>query len=140
KRPPRTRPRRTGRPCPGWLNAWMEPRWVDNSFGVPPACSTAFQGSVSSTCSVPSGATTKAIVLPSRVLATATSSIGTSGLHTGRVAQTSCQDGDSMDVHVFAFPLRNRFRGVTVREGVLLRGPAGWGEFCPFDDYSDTES
>lgn len=45
-----------------------------------------------------------------------------------------------MDVHVYAIPLRNRFRGVTVREGVLLRGPAGWGEFCPFDDYSDTES
>ncbi|GHF02345.1 o-succinylbenzoate synthase [Amycolatopsis deserti] len=40
---------------------------------------------------------------------------------------------------VYAIPLRNRFRGVTVREGVLLRGPAGWGEFCPFADYDDRE-
>jgi len=37
----------------------------------------------------------------------------------------------------FALPLRRRFRGTTVREGVLLRGPSGWGEFAPFDDYSD---
>lgn len=41
---------------------------------------------------------------------------------------------------VYAIPLHNRFRGITVREGVLLHGAAGWGEFCPFDDYSDTES
>ncbi|ROS41768.1 O-succinylbenzoate synthase [Amycolatopsis thermoflava] len=46
-----------------------------------------------------------------------------------------------MDEHlVYAIPLRNRFRGITVREGVLLRGPAGWGEFCPFADYDDRES
>ncbi|MFF1613475.1 o-succinylbenzoate synthase [Amycolatopsis sp. NPDC058278] len=41
---------------------------------------------------------------------------------------------------VYAIPLRTRFRGITVREGVLLHGPAGWGEFCPFVDYSDAES
>ena len=41
---------------------------------------------------------------------------------------------------VYTIPLRNRFRGITVREGVLLHGPAGWGEFCPFADYSDAES
>ncbi|MCP2251966.1 O-succinylbenzoate synthase [Prauserella aidingensis] len=41
---------------------------------------------------------------------------------------------------VFALPLRNRFRGITVREGVLLHGPAGWGEFSPFQDYDDVES
>ncbi|WP_236796475.1 o-succinylbenzoate synthase [Amycolatopsis sp. GM8] len=41
---------------------------------------------------------------------------------------------------VYAIPLHNRFRGITVREGMLLRGPAGWGEFCPFGDYSDAES
>jgi hypothetical protein len=28
-----------------------------------------------------------------------------------------------------------RFRRVTEREGVLLRGPAGWGEFSPFPEY-----
>lgn len=37
----------------------------------------------------------------------------------------------------FALPLRRRFRGLDVREGVLIEGPAGWGEFAPFGDYSD---
>ena len=37
----------------------------------------------------------------------------------------------------YAIPLRTRFRGITVREGMLLRGDAGWGEFCPFPEYSD---
>ncbi len=40
---------------------------------------------------------------------------------------------------VFAIPLVQRFRGITVREGVLLRGPAGWAEFAPFRDYQDAE-
>ncbi|SEG98038.1 O-succinylbenzoate synthase [Saccharopolyspora kobensis] len=43
-------------------------------------------------------------------------------------------------VRVYALPMRNRFRGVTVRRGVLLSGPAGWGEFCPFEDYDDAQS
>jgi O-succinylbenzoate synthase len=37
--------------------------------------------------------------------------------------------------HVFSVPMRTRFRGITVREGMLLRGPAGWGEFSPFLEY-----
>ncbi len=41
---------------------------------------------------------------------------------------------------VFSVPLRVRFRGLTVREGVLLQGAAGWGEFSPFWDYDDAES
>jgi O-succinylbenzoate synthase len=41
---------------------------------------------------------------------------------------------------VYSIPLTTRFRGITIREGVLLRGPAGWGEFCPFADYDDRES
>src|SRR3712207_8115110 len=36
--------------------------------------------------------------------------------------------------------MRTRFRGIDVRDGVLLRGPAGWGEFSPFWDYDATES
>jgi O-succinylbenzoate synthase len=36
----------------------------------------------------------------------------------------------------FALPLRRTFRGVDVREGMLVEGPAGWGEFAPFADYS----
>ena len=40
-------------------------------------------------------------------------------------------------LHVFSIPLRTRFRGITVREGVLLRGAAGWGEWSPFLEYDD---
>jgi o-succinylbenzoate synthase len=39
------------------------------------------------------------------------------------------------DLKVFRLPMRRRFRGVMYRSGVLLRGPAGWGEFSPFPDY-----
>ncbi|NYE36925.1 O-succinylbenzoate synthase [Nocardioides cavernae] len=43
-------------------------------------------------------------------------------------------------MHVFSIPLRTRFRGITVREGVLLRGGAGWGEWSPFLEYDDAVS
>jgi o-succinylbenzoate synthase len=36
-------------------------------------------------------------------------------------------------------PLRARFRGIDVREGVLLRGSAGWAEFSPFREYGEGE-
>ncbi|MFC4499182.1 MULTISPECIES: o-succinylbenzoate synthase [Streptomyces] len=42
--------------------------------------------------------------------------------------------------HVYAIPMRTPFRGITVREGMLLRGPLGWGEFCPFPEYGDHEA
>ncbi|MBV8931004.1 MAG: o-succinylbenzoate synthase [Kutzneria sp.] len=47
---------------------------------------------------------------------------------------------DFGSARVFAIPMTTRFRGITVREGMLIEGPAGWGEFCPFIDYSDRES
>jgi O-succinylbenzoate synthase len=40
----------------------------------------------------------------------------------------------------YSVPLRTRFRGITVRDGVLLRGDAGWGEVSPFWDYDAAES
>lgn len=40
-------------------------------------------------------------------------------------------------MHVFSIPLRTTFRGITVREGVLIRGSAGWGEWSPFLEYDD---
>lgn len=43
-------------------------------------------------------------------------------------------------VRVVALPLRQRFRGVTEREAMLLRGPAGWTEFSPFVEYDDAEA
>src|SRR5674476_139915 len=41
---------------------------------------------------------------------------------------------------VVRIPMRVRFRGVTVREAALIRGPLGWGEFAPFPEYDDLES
>jgi O-succinylbenzoate synthase len=41
---------------------------------------------------------------------------------------------------VFAIPMRTRFRGISVREGVLLEGPAGWGEWSPFLEYDAREA
>ena len=37
----------------------------------------------------------------------------------------------------FALPLRISFRGLRTREGMIIKGPSGWGEFAPFDDYSN---
>lgn len=41
---------------------------------------------------------------------------------------------------VVSLPMRVRFRGITVREALLFRGPAGWGEFSPFVEYGDDEA
>lgn len=38
-------------------------------------------------------------------------------------------------MRVYSLPMRTRFRGITVREGALLRGEAGWGEWSPFLEY-----
>jgi o-succinylbenzoate synthase len=46
---------------------------------------------------------------------------------------------DPDDLVVYAIGMRTRFRGITVREGVLWRGPAGWAECSPFLDYSPAE-
>lgn len=41
---------------------------------------------------------------------------------------------------VFSVPLRDRFRGVSERVGIVLRGPVGWGEFAPFAQYGPAEA
>lgn len=41
---------------------------------------------------------------------------------------------------VVALPLATRFRGVDVREAVVLEGPEGWTEFSPFVEYDDAEA
>src|ERR1700685_195948 len=43
-------------------------------------------------------------------------------------------------LRAFAIPMRTRFRGITVREGAVIQGPAGWGEFSPFAEYGPAES
>ncbi|NUT69630.1 o-succinylbenzoate synthase [Pseudarthrobacter sp. C4D7] len=42
--------------------------------------------------------------------------------------------------HVVSLPMRVKFRGILQRESLLLRGPHGWGEFCPFPEYEDAEA
>ncbi len=42
-------------------------------------------------------------------------------------------------LRAFAIPMPTRFRGITVREGALLPGPAGWAEFSPFAEYGPRE-
>ncbi|MDQ0145895.1 o-succinylbenzoate synthase [Pseudarthrobacter niigatensis] len=44
------------------------------------------------------------------------------------------------DAHVVTLPMRVKFRGIMQRESLLLRGPVGWGEFCPFPEYGDAEA
>src|SRR4029453_5270828 len=39
-----------------------------------------------------------------------------------------------------SLPMRVQFRGITDREKLLVRGPAGWGEFGPFPEYDDAEA
>jgi len=43
-------------------------------------------------------------------------------------------------LRAFAIPMRTRFRGITVREGALIEGPAGQAEFSPFAEYGPRES
>lgn len=46
----------------------------------------------------------------------------------------------SSNLHVYRLPLRVRFRSIDAREGVLVRGDTGWGEFSPFREYDDGEA
>ncbi len=43
------------------------------------------------------------------------------------------------ELHTYRIPLRVRFRGIEVREGLVWRGPAGWAEWSPFLDYGGEE-
>jgi o-succinylbenzoate synthase len=42
-------------------------------------------------------------------------------------------------LRAFAIPMTVRFRGIVVRKGALIQGPAGWGEFSPFAEYGPRE-
>ena len=42
-------------------------------------------------------------------------------------------------LRAFAIPMPVKFRGTTLRQGALLCGPAGWGEFSPFPEYGPRE-
>jgi O-succinylbenzoate synthase len=47
---------------------------------------------------------------------------------------------DFAEARTFAIPMTTRFRGIDVREGMLIEGPAGWGEFAAFPEYDDAEA
>lgn len=59
-------------------------------------------------------------------------------MSTGR--ELPCQEELLSTARVVRIPMRTRFRGLTERETVLLRGPAGWGEFGAFPEYDDREA
>ncbi|MGV9712923.1 o-succinylbenzoate synthase [Gordonia sp. NPDC003424] len=44
------------------------------------------------------------------------------------------------ECRIVRLPMRTRFRGITARETMIFRGPAGWGEFGPFVEYGDAEA
>ncbi|MEY5017276.1 MAG: hypothetical protein RL431_325 [Actinomycetota bacterium] len=44
------------------------------------------------------------------------------------------------ELRVVALPMKATFRGVSVRETALVRGPRGWAEFAPFTEYDDAEA
>ena len=44
------------------------------------------------------------------------------------------------DLTILSIPLRNKFRGITIREVALFRGEHGWSEFGPFLEYDDLEA
>ncbi len=58
-------------------------------------------------------------------------------------SQTAAHTGTLSELlptlRAFAIPMPTRFRGTTLREGALLQGRAGWGEFSPFPDYGPRE-
>jgi o-succinylbenzoate synthase len=43
-------------------------------------------------------------------------------------------------LRVIALPTKTNFRGITVREVALFKGPYGWAEFSPFLEYDDAEA
>ncbi len=49
------------------------------------------------------------------------------------------READWAGIRGFAIPMPVKFRGITVREGALIEGPAGWGEFSPFAEYGPRE-
>ncbi|MEA1904058.1 MAG: o-succinylbenzoate synthase [Actinomycetota bacterium] len=43
---------------------------------------------------------------------------------------------EGLELHPVRIPMRHRFRRIDSRDALLIRGPAGWGEFSPFAEYS----
>ena len=61
------------------------------------------------------------------------------GTATATATATELVAGLLPTLRAFAIPMPVKFRGTTLRQGALLRGPAGWGEFSPFPEYGPKE-
>jgi O-succinylbenzoate synthase len=70
---------------------------------------------------------------------TATGPAGTAGAATAGAATAELVADLLPTLRAFAIPMPVKFRGTTVRQGALLQGPAGWGEFSPFPEYGPRE-
>jgi O-succinylbenzoate synthase len=46
----------------------------------------------------------------------------------------------TQSARVVSLPLRNKFRGLTLREALVFEGPQGWAEWAPFTEYPDEEA
>src|SRR5699024_6306338 len=67
-----------------------------------------------------------------------------------RATRTRSREDGRVDVEqlvararVVALPLRERFRGIRIRELLLLEpsgGASGWAEWSPFEEYEDAEA
>lgn len=64
---------------------------------------------------------------------------GSRGLAEGRLADAQLAADLLPTLRAFAIPMPTKFRGTTLRQGALLHGPAGWGEFSPFPEYGPRE-
>ncbi|MCL1838479.1 MAG: o-succinylbenzoate synthase, partial [Propionibacteriaceae bacterium] len=47
--------------------------------------------------------------------------------------------GNTSESIAFSLPMRTRFRGINVREGLLVKGEVGWAEWSPFAEYQYPE-
>ena len=55
------------------------------------------------------------------------------------VTSAAANRGGTGEVRGYALAVPVRFRGLTQRQGLLWRGPAGWAEWSPFLDYDGVE-
>jgi len=72
---------------------------------------------------------------------TATGAAGASTAGTGAAGTETAELVAELlpTLRAFAIPMPVKFRGTTLRQGALLQGPAGWGEFSPFPEYGPRE-
>ncbi len=56
-----------------------------------------------------------------------------------RSEATEADAHQALETAVYSLPMTTKFRGLTVREGLLVKGPLGWAEWSPFWEYERPE-